>query len=146
MSEKEEIVKMLNHALELEHAAQIQYLAHAELLNGPGSEPIVARLKEIAGDEIKHAATFRALIGDYLGGIPSMKVDAVHPGKNLEQILQINMDGEKEAIEYYQKILDKINASRASLPYCFLRLEHDVRHVLMDEQEHLAELKRLAGK
>ena len=30
MAIKEELLKMLNHALELEHAARIQYLAHAE--------------------------------------------------------------------------------------------------------------------
>lgn len=31
---KEGIIKMLNQALELEHAARIQYLAHAEILDG----------------------------------------------------------------------------------------------------------------
>ena len=45
MNAKEDIVKLLNEALALEHAARIQYLAHAELVDGLNSEPIIARLK-----------------------------------------------------------------------------------------------------
>lgn len=143
MSAKEEIINMLNRALEMEHAAQVQYLSHAELLSGPYSEQIIERLQEIAGDEIKHAATFRKLIGDYLGGVPSMKIDEVHQAKDLKEIIKVNIEGEIEAIEYYKKILEKVNASKDELKYEYFRLEHDIRHIIMDEQEHLAELKRL---
>jgi len=31
------------------------------------------------------------------------------------------------------------------LPYMFLKLEHEVRHIIMDEQEHIMELKTLLG-
>ena len=48
---KEELVNMLNKALEMEHQAMIQYLSHAELVDGLGSEPIIERLKEIADDD-----------------------------------------------------------------------------------------------
>lgn len=68
---RKEIVGFLNKALELEHAARIQYLSHAELVNGLNAEPIIARLKEIADDEKKHQDKFRTLIGDYLDGTPS---------------------------------------------------------------------------
>ncbi len=43
---KKELIGMLNHALELEYSARIQYLAHAEAINGLGAEPIIERLKE----------------------------------------------------------------------------------------------------
>jgi len=52
--DKEHLVEMLNDALELEHAARIQYLAHAQEIIGINAEPIVARLEEIADDEKKH--------------------------------------------------------------------------------------------
>ncbi len=39
---KEELVSLLNHALELEHAARIQYLAHAELIKGIEAEPVIS--------------------------------------------------------------------------------------------------------
>ena len=63
---KNELVKMLNQALQLEHAARIQYLAHAETLSGKCAEKLVERIKEIASDEQKHEEKFRGLIGGYL--------------------------------------------------------------------------------
>jgi len=81
MAKKEELVKMLNEALELEHAARIQYLAHAEQVDGLNSEPIIARLKEIADDEKKHEEMFREMIGSYLDGVPSMNKSESHAAK-----------------------------------------------------------------
>lgn len=63
---KEELIKMLNTALELEHAARIQYLTHAELISGLSAEKVIERLKEIASDEEKHENIFRTLISGYL--------------------------------------------------------------------------------
>lgn len=142
---KKEIIEMLNKALELEHAARIQYLAHAEQVDGINAEPIIARLKEIAGDEAKHEAMFRKLVGDFLGGVPSMGIAKTHSAGTVEEILKINLTGEKEAVDFYTGILKEINDSKQELPYEFLTLEHDVRHVIMDEQEHITELKILLG-
>ena len=140
---KGEIIKLLNSALELEHAARIQYLSHAEIVDGLNAEPIIARLKEIAKDEEGHESKFRTLIGDYLGGVPSMGIAKTALAKTIKEILEVNLKAEKEAVAIYKKILEKINASKGELPYEFLKLEHDVRHVIMDEQEHIAELKIL---
>jgi len=52
--EKEGLLKMLNHALELEYATYVQYLSHAELIDGENAEPLIERLKEIANDEKTH--------------------------------------------------------------------------------------------
>ena len=60
---KTELSKMLNRALELEHSARIQYLAHAELIKGLGAEAVVARLKEIASDEQEQVAELSTLPG-----------------------------------------------------------------------------------
>jgi bacterioferritin (cytochrome b1) len=142
-SERKEIVALLNKALEMEHQANIQYLAHAELVDGINCEPIIERLKEIAGDEAKHAEKYRSLINDYLDGTPSMGMAKTTTATTVEDILKANLRGEMEAVEYYGTIQKKIADNRASLPYSFLRLEHDVRHILMEEQEHISELRRL---
>ncbi|MEM2956482.1 MAG: ferritin-like domain-containing protein [Candidatus Pacearchaeota archaeon] len=143
---KEAIIKLLNQALELEHAAEIQYLAHAELIDGLYAEPIISRLKEIAEDEHKHAAIFRELIGGILGGTPIMSVAKTYPGKEIRQILEQNLKNEKEAIDMYTKILEAIYNDKKNLPYEFHKLEHDVRSIIMDEQEHVSELKLLLAK
>jgi len=142
---KKELVEMLNKALELEHAARIQYLAHAELINGLGAEPIVARLKEIAGDEEKHEEKFRNLIGSYLGGEPTMGLAETHSAKEVKKILQVNLKGEKDAIDFYKQIYSKVMDNKKNLQYEFETLEHEIRHVIIDEQEHVVELSLLLG-
>jgi len=143
---KDKLIEMLNRALELEHAARIQYLAHAELVKGLSSEPIVEKLKEIASDEQKHEEIFRTLIGAYLGGKPSMKIEKTYEADKIEKILEVNLKGEKDAIDYYRQIYRFIVDNKSEFPYEFERLEHQVRHVIMDEEEHLVELSNLLGK
>lgn len=143
---KQELVKMLNAALELEHAARIQYLAHAELVKGIGAEKVIERLKEIAQDEEKHEAMFRNLIGGYLGGEPAMSLAPVHKAKNTKKILEVNLKGEKDAIDYYKQIYKKVVDNKDKLKYEFETLEHEIRHVITDEQEHVLEISLLLGK
>ncbi|MCS7135944.1 MAG: ferritin-like domain-containing protein [Nitrososphaerota archaeon] len=142
---KEELLKMLNKALELEHAAYVQYLSHAEIVDGLNCEPIIERLKEIASDEAKHQEIFRTLIGDYLGGVPSTGIAETKSAKTIQEILEVNLEDEKAAVDYYTEILKKIVQEKDNLPYEYFKLEHEVRHVIMDEQEHIVELKRLMG-
>jgi bacterioferritin (cytochrome b1) len=142
---KEELLKMLNKALELEHAARIQYLAHVEVVKGINSEPIIARLKEIAEDEKKHEEMFRTIIGDYLDGVPSMGMAETHPAKTIDEILKVNIKDERHAVDVYKGILEKANTMKNELTYEYFQIEHRIRHVILDEQEHIAELKKLKG-
>jgi bacterioferritin (cytochrome b1) len=142
---KVELIDMLNQALRLEHAARIQYLAHAEQITGLNAESIIARLRELASDEAKHEAKFRTLISDYLDGIPCMEIAATHPEKEIKAILNTNLHDEKTAIDFYKTIYKKIIENKEAFPYEFETLEHEVRHVILDEQEHVVELKTLIG-
>lgn len=140
-----ELIALLNKALETEHQAYIQYLSHAELVDGPMSEPIESRLKEIAEDEEKHQAILRTLIGKYLSETPAITMAQAHTAKTLEEILKTNLQDEFDAVNLYTHILEQLCKEKASLPYTYLKLEHDIRHIIMDEQEHIAELKQLLG-
>ncbi len=142
---KEQLLKMLNHALKLEHAARIQYLAHAELITGSGAEKIIERLKEIASDEKEHEEIFRELIAGYLGGEPTMELAETFEAKGTKEILEVNLKGEKEAVDFYKQIYEKLIENKDSFPYEFETLEHGIRHVIMDEQEHIIELSLLLG-
>jgi bacterioferritin (cytochrome b1) len=140
---KKELAEMVNRALELEHAARIQYLTHAELVNGLNAEPIIKRLEEIASDEQKHEEKFRNLIANYLGGEPSMSLAETHKAKNIEEILHVNLKAEKDAIDFYKQIYEKATDNKSSLQYEFETLEHEIRHVILDEQEHVVEISIL---
>jgi bacterioferritin (cytochrome b1) len=142
---KSELIVLLNQALELEHASRIQYLAHAEQIKGIDAEPIIARLKEIAGDEGKHEGIFRDLVGNYLDGIPSMGMAKTHEAKETMKILKINLAGEKEAVDFYKTIYKKVTENKEKLTYIYETLEHQIRHVIIEEQQHIAELTVLIG-
>jgi bacterioferritin (cytochrome b1) len=143
---KKELINMLNEALKLEHAARIQYLAHAELLRGICAEKIIERLKEIASDEKEHQDKFRNLIGNYLGGEPSMELAETHRAKETKKILEVNLKDEKNAVSFYRQIYQKVIDNKKKLSYEFETLEHEVRHVIIDEQGHISELSLLLGK
>ena len=143
---KEDLITALNGALKLEHAARIQYLAHAELIKGVNSEKIIERLKEIASDEEKHEGKFRKMISDYLGGEPTMELAPTHKAGDIKEIFLVNLKGEKEAIDLYKTIYKKVMESKDLLPYEMETLEHELRHIIIDEQEHVVELKLLLGE
>ena len=140
---KEKIIELLNHGLELEHAAYVQYLSHAEIVEGTDAEPIISRLKEIANDEKGHQEKFRTLIGD-LGGIPSVDFTPRHTATTIKQILEVNLNDEKTAVDTYRKILEALKKEKSKGYYDYL-LEHEIRHILMEEQEHITELELLLG-
>lgn len=142
---KEQLLKMLNQALKLEHAARIQYLTHAELVKGAGAEKIIERLKEIASDEQEHEEIFRELIGGYLGGEPAMGLAETYEAKDTKEILEVNLKGEKEAVDFYKRIYKKVIENKEHLQYEYETLEHGIRHVIIDEQEHIVELSLLLG-
>jgi len=140
---KKNLAEMINKAIELEYSARIQYLAHAEKIKGINSEPLIERLKEIAGDELKHEEIFRNLVANYLGSDVSTKLEKIYDASNIKQILETNLKGEKNAIDYYKQIYKKIIENKESLQYEFETLEHQIRHVIIDEQEHVVELSNL---
>jgi bacterioferritin (cytochrome b1) len=142
---KKQLIEMFNDALELEHAARIQYLAHAEEIVGLNAEPVIARLKEIADDEKKHEELFRDIIGNYLGVTPSMCIAETHCAKTTKEILEINLKDERHAVDFYVKIMDELKDMKKELKYEYYQIEHKLRHVIIDEQEHIAELKILLG-
>ncbi len=140
---KQELIDLMNHALDLEHAANVQYLSHAEIVDGVDAEPIIARLKEIANDEKDHAEKFRTLIGA-LGGVPSMGMAPTYKATSVKEILELNLKGEKEAVDTYRKIMQKLKEEK--IHYYDYLLEHEIRHILMEEQEHITELELLMAQ
>ncbi len=136
--DKKAMAGLLNKALASEHQADLQYLTHASVLQGINCEPVVARLKEIAGDEEKHAGMLRERIAA-LGGEPTMAVAKTVFESDVQKVLRANLKGELEAIDLYRAIYKQV-------PREEMLLEHSVRHILMDELEHVEELRTLLGE
>ena len=86
MPRNEALVRSFNQALE--HAAIVQYLSHAQMMCGRDSEPMVARVRKIAGDWPGHAETCREIIGSYPGGVPGTGIAETHPSKEMQKLLE----------------------------------------------------------
>ena len=143
MNIKNELVTMLNEALKLEYAAYLQYVTYAELVKGLYAEKVIERLKELASDEAKHAEDFREMIASYLDSEPVMDLATTHRAKYIDEILKVSLKDEKTAIDFYKKIYHKVVDNKENLPYVFETLEHKLRHIIIDEQEHVVELSLL---
>jgi bacterioferritin (cytochrome b1) len=142
---KEKLIELLNRGLELEHQAEAQYLSHATLLSGETADALTERLEEIAGDEHKHAGLFRKCI-EMLNGTPAIKMHAGHPAKTNGEILSVNLKDEREAVDFYRTIIAELQNCRAELKYEYEYIEHKLRHIIMDEEEHALELRTLLGE
>ena len=132
------LIKLMNEGLEMEYASQIQYLTQAAITKGPYAEGLIARFKEIAGDETEHAQILRDRIVA-LGGVPTTKVGEIQIHKDSLQAVKINLKYEVDTVDFYRKLLNLI-------PHDEVILYEAVEHVLQDSQEHVEELGRLAGK
>jgi hypothetical protein len=61
---KNELVLMMGKALELKQSAQIQYLTIAQEVAESNLGPIIARLREIAIEEVELEQKFQTMIAD----------------------------------------------------------------------------------
>ena len=85
------------------------------------------------------------MIGSYLGGVPSMNKAESHGAKTTQEVLKVNLNDERHAVDVYTGIVEKMRKMQDELKYEYLQLEHSLRHIIMDEQEHISELKLLLG-
>ena len=133
----DQIIDSLNRMLSQEHACAIRYATHAAVVSGPYAEAVATRLKEIATDEQMHAEQLRARIVG-LGGTPTMDVrkEDLKPATTLDEIIDVNVVEEKDAIRSYTKILESLSPSNVIL-------FQTIQTIVRDEQEHLEELEAL---
>jgi hypothetical protein len=57
----------------------------------------------------------------------------------------VNIADEKHAIDVYKGIYATVMENKENLPYIFETLEHEIRHIIIDEESHVAELSKIAG-
>ena len=132
------ILAMLNEGLEMEYASHIQYVTQAAITKGPYAEALIARFEEIASDEAEHAKLIRQRIAA-LGGTPTTKVGEIQVHKDSLKAVQINLKYERDTVTFYQRLLSLIPPDE---PILYEAIEH----ILLDSQEHVEELERVAGK
>jgi bacterioferritin len=135
----EKLVELLNHDLELEYSAAIQYINHAAVMTGAAYGDIIKELKIHANEEVQHAMTLADQI-DFLGGAPSVNVGKILTSKDNNEMLQQDLDGEEDAIKRYKMRIEQAEALKE------FALAQQLRTILAMEQEHAMDLKQALGK
>ncbi len=107
----EELMELMNKAVSSEIQVSIQYMWQHIKIYGFNHIPVAEELKKIAIQEMKHAETIAERI-DYLGGDPTTVPAPITLGKKPEEMIEIDMKAEEEAIALYKTIIEKATAEK----------------------------------
>jgi len=124
------VIEELNKALREELTAINQYFLHAEMCENWGYEKLSEYIKKQSIGEMKHAEVLMERIL-FLDGTPSMKPLDLTIGKNVQEMLQSDLDLELSAVKDYNAAIqvavsEKDNGSRDLLVA-----------LLKDEEDHV---------
>ena len=124
------VIDELNKALREELTAINQYFLHAEMCENWGYEKLSEYIKKQSIGEMKHAEALLERIL-FLDGVPTMKPLDLTIGKNVQDMLQSDLDLELGAVKDYNAaiqvaVAEKDNGSRD----LFVTL-------LKDEEDHV---------
>lgn len=136
---KEELVGLLNRDLSLEYTACIQYTQHQAVLKGAMYQSIQKELVIHAQEELAHAVIIADQI-DYLGGVPTVNMEAARISADNIEMLEQDLAGENDAIARY---IVRIKQAEALDLY---HLAQQLRTILAVEQEHAMDLEQALGK
>ena len=130
MQGKPKVLIELNNALKEELTAINQYFLHAEMCENWGYEKLSEYIKKQSIGEMKHAEALMERIL-FLDGTPSMKPLELTVGKNVQEMIQSDLDLELGAVKDYNAaiqvaVAEKDNGSRD----LFVTL-------LKDEEDHV---------
>lgn len=140
MNEKiKNLLNDLNKDLELEYAAAIQYVQHGTVITGAEFESIQKELIIHSTEEMQHAVMLSEQI-DFLGGVPTIKVESRSISDNALEMLKQDLSGEENAIVRYKQ---RITEAEKLQEYGLRRVIEDI---LIQEEEHKRDLLTVIEK
>lgn len=143
---RNDIIKELNRAAAAELQAAYRYLYLSHTATGMHGREVAERFEEMAKSEWEHVGAFMKRIVQ-LGGMPFQKLGDAEklsfsryllPPKdpaNWKQMLKDSIQGEREAIDFYRGLMEKVHEDPITL--------HLLREALEDEVEDEHELASL---
>ncbi len=130
------LLEMLNEAIGRELQVSIQYMWQHVRIAGPHAAAIGGVLRSIAITEMKHAEAIAERV-DYLGGVPTTKPAPITVGEEWQEMLQLDLKAEEEAIAMYKEIIALAEKEKD------ITTAHMFRGILEDEEEHHNEFRTL---
>ena len=143
----EELIRLLNKAYSDEWLAYYQYWVGAQVATGPMAADLIPELEEHAQEELDHAKKLAKRIVE-LGGTPVLSPEdwyeestcgyLVPENPDAAKLLKQNLQGERCAIEVYNKLLNFVKGKD-------MITGNLVRKILEEEVEHEQDLENLGA-
>lgn len=130
----DDLINRLNRALSLEYAATIQYLQQQCLVTGQERQQFAPFFAASSSESHTHAQNLGNKIVA-LGGSPTIEPAIVREGKNLAEMLQYDLELEREALAAYVKAWE---SAQGNPPLVFW-----LEEIISAEQLHVDELEKL---
>src|ERR1700679_3397379 len=94
---RKKLIDLLNEDLSREYQAIIAYVNYSQVLKGATYMNVASELAIHAKEELDHALQIANHV-DYLGGMPSVTPKAVKTSEKPEDMLQFDLENERETI------------------------------------------------
>lgn len=133
---KDQLLSGLNHDLAAEYQAIFQYLQQSFLLKGLGRVPFNDYLRKEAQGEMRHVEFLAEKIVA-LGGVPTINPLPVKVGKDLREMLQNDLEAERQAIAAYKE------RAKQAEEFGDVGLQVALEDLILEETHHLEELQLL---
>ena len=129
---KAEIIALLNKDIEGEHAAIIQYLAHAYAM---GEGELSCEIEAIAREEMRHLDWLAETVSE-LGGVPSFTRGKMRQGgKTVPAWMKNDVLAEEDAIKMYREHIALIKDAK---------IKRLLERILSDEKSHHGDFEGFA--
>ncbi len=132
----QKLLEGLQGDLERELKATLQYIYQSSMVLGLRAMSVAPYLRKEAEEELKHVAFLSDQIVN-LGGVPKLSSTKISEAKELRQMLENDLDLEREAIlEYRERTKQAELAGEIGLK---LRIEE----LLAEETDHMRDLEKI---
>ncbi len=135
----DELKDMLNRAIAREIQVSIQYMWQHVLAKGFEGEIVKPELRKIAIVEMTHAELIAERLA-YLGGVPTTEPAPITVGRDVREMIELDIKAEEEAIGLYRKIIRKALDEE---DYTTAKL---FEQILQDEEVHHDYFTSVLGK
>jgi len=131
---KDQVITLMNKAVEVEYQAFIQYFYQSLQLQGYNTLALSQFLAAEADVELGHAKLLAEMVVN-LGGIPSDRIEPVKIGDTPREMIQNNIKREEQAIEVYRKLLPLVEENEY--------ISDTIYNILLSEVKDLDEFRIL---
>jgi bacterioferritin len=125
----EQLLELLNKAISREIGVSIQYMWQHVMAMGMKSPEIKDIFEDIAIVEMKHAEKIAERLF-YLGGTPTTKPTPIQVGDSLEEMIQLDLKAEDDALVLYSEIIKVADSEEDSTTRLLFE------EIMSEEEEH----------